>query len=1289
MAEEKVAIRIIPTPATQDISDHDIQRLARIIHISPDRIKERIDQGKGLTLVTAPHPKIDQLVKLVKAIGFSVMVGPLPAALAPEAGAGPGPRSRGSRQPETEWHAGDVIENLYEVRDIKHGGMGAVYIVRHRRWNTMMAVKSLHHRLRNREEDRALFVKEAETWIDIGFHPNVAACYYVRSIRDSPRIFIEHVDGGFVSEWLQRRGPVGWDLIIDLMVQAADGLDHAHSKGLVHRDVKPRNCLMTEDGILKVTDFGLTKREGPDGESESGRYLSDDETTGPIRETVTASGMGTPGYMAPEMWIPGADVGRQADIYAFGVMFFEICCGRKPFVLPIGQALSKLGIAHVKKRPPQPSSLRRDMPPQIEQTILKCLAKDPNDRYRSFLELRRELERTYRELFQKRYPRERPDEVTLISDALNNRAVSLMDLNHEEEAETTLTRALQSDPHHPEAVYNLGLLGWMRTGNPDWDVVVRMEEVVKTPQYVGRGSHLLGRLLLALGDAPGAARACEQSLTSEDATEEWLKPYGVALIGLGRDRDASKRLAAYLAEFPEDDETVGWLVGALMRSGRMDRAISRLDALPRSSELSGQTAAAVAEGYRYSGLDTVLKIPEHAGWITCINHFPGSSLLVTGTRDRTLKIWDARTGEERKSVALVGEPPGMVSISPDERLVAIAASHKAAAVKILDLESTRFVGNLPTQDVVTAVEFSPDGKTILTVEQRGLVRVWDARAFKVASSFKISGHSAAAIAFEAASRPVVFCAAPDRTVKKIRPGDADAESFDREHHEPITILRASPDGARVLTCGRDRLAIAWDAKTGRATATFRVHQEQIAAIALNPRRDLAASYDPKAGIKVWDSRTGLVFRTFAPKDADVQCMAFTPDGARLMAGGRDMILRVWDVLGRPILPPLALAQMRPLTKQIKSERKFKAMLEEAVKAMKRGAYETAYAMLQDSRQLSGYERSDTALDLIVRMREHGARTGLRGGWNRKTVETGSGVMDVRFSPTAINMLTAQADHTVRLWSAKTGDCLKIFRGHTNLVTSVRFSGNGREAASGSDDRSVRTWDLATGKLQLMLRGHQDSVSSVAYAPDGTCLASGSWDGTVKIWRLPDGGLLKTLKGSDDRITSVAWIGTAAERLLSAGFDGVVRMWDAASGRLLRELKGHGDRVSGLVVSPNGDRMWTASVDGTARVWDLRFGRELRGCAICEAGLRAVDLSPDGLFVAAGAGDGVLRIWKGESGQGLRDFHGHVREITANNFSSNARFIVSSSADGSVMVWELDWNWRFTDKKVERKATPPV
>ena len=519
MSENKISIRIVPTPATQDISNADIDRLSRLTKLTNDRVKDRISKGKSIVIITRDHPKVQEVAKLLRSMGFSVATGPA-VPQKPSAGSRR-PRSKSRSVEGDEWSVGDIIENLYEVVDIKQGGMGAVYVVRHRRWNSMLAIKSLLKRLRENEEDRALFVKEAETWIDIGFHPNIAACFYVRTIEDSPRIFIEYVDGGALNEWLGRRQKVGWGLILDLMVQVSDGLHHAHSKGLVHRDVKPGNCMMTRDGILKVTDFGLTKRR----QLPSGASRPDPQGTDSVvleRESITAAGMGTPGYMAPEMWIPYAEVGPAADIYAFGVMFFELCCGRKPFAIKPGEKRDKLALAHVKKPPPRPTAIRADLPGSIEEIILKCLNKSPEDRYGSFGEIREALAAAHEEILHRPLTREAPDEVMLLSDALNNRAVSLMDLNHRDEAVRALKKALEVDPHHPEGVYNMAIIEWQDSGDPNWEIVVKMEEVVKTPEYVGRGSELLARCLLTLGDAARAAKACEQALLTEGASEGWL-----------------------------------------------------------------------------------------------------------------------------------------------------------------------------------------------------------------------------------------------------------------------------------------------------------------------------------------------------------------------------------------------------------------------------------------------------------------------------------------------------------------------------------------------------------------------------------------------------------------------------------------------------------------------------------------------------------------------------------------------------------------------------------------------
>ena len=1276
MADNKIAIKIMPPSRPENISEDNLVRFSQIVKIPVDRIKARISESKNIIIVTRDHPRLYEIIQTVKSFGFFVEIVPADKYRVTSAPTGAPAPAASSRHPlEQEWSVGDTFENLYEVLDVKYGGMGAVYLVRHRRLNTMMAVKSLLERLRQNEEDRALFLKEAETWIDIGFHPNIAACFYVRNILESPRIFIEYVDGGSLTTWLARHHPPEWDLIIDLMVQACDGLDHAHSKGLVHRDVKPGNCLMTKNGILKVTDFGLTKRSVAESGNDSPVSLTESVMIN-VRSGVTAAGMGTPGYMAPEMWVAGSEVGPQADIYGFGVMLFEICCGTKPFTVKAGDRRLKLAYAHVKTPPPTPSSLRRDIPAGIEQIILKCLQKKPENRYQSFRDIRTELAYVYTELTGKRFSRDQPDEVKLLADALNNRAVSLLDLNHEIEAERTLQQALQSDPHHPEAVYNAGLLEWSRTGNPDYELIIKLEEVAKTPEYVGRGSNLLGRCLLRLGDSDRALKACELSLSADDFTDEWLKTYAVALSGSRHDAEAISRLEIYLTEFPNDDEALCWLIGCLVRQNRRQEATARIKEIRKGSECAARTPDQIAQAFRFTGISETLVMQGHTGWITAVCHFPQSNLIISGARDRTLKIWDISSGELRQSIPLLGEPPTRLRISPDERLVAIASGQSSQSVKILDLETGRFTGNpLAHEGTLTSLAFSPDSSQILTVEQRGIARLWNSRESGAQATYKIPSHTASAIGFDASAVPEVLLAGMDKLVRKIRLSDSRSAVFEPGHREIITSLSMTPDGTRALTCSRDKQAIVWDAGAGGIVSTFRVHQEQITTMALNPAGDLAATYDPKTSIKLWNTENGIVLRTFSTGEGEMNCLAFTRGGERLLAGGRDMTLRMWDVGGQPMIPTLALSTIRPVTKQMKSDRKFKAMVEMAQKSMKKGSFASAYSMLRDCQTLPGYERSEAVLELILRLKDRGKRVSLHDGWKRKAIDTKSPIMDVKFSPSAIHFLSAHGDHTIRMWSTKTGDCLKILKGHTNLVTSVRFSPNGREIVSGGDDRTVRIWDLHSAKNLLALRGHLESVSSVAYSREGNVVVSGSWDNTVRVWRLSDGSCTKILKGHEDKITAVACIGKT-NYVVSAGFDGAVKMWDISSGRVLRDLRGHKDRIMGFWVSPTEELLLTCSMDGTARIWDLKKGQCARTVDVNEAGVRAGAFSPDQRFFLTGDNDTLLRIWSVETGACQREFQGHVREISAAEFSSNGRFVISASTDGSVMLWELDWNWEF-------------
>jgi len=275
-------------------------------------------------------------------------------------------------------------------RPLGHGGMAVVMLGRDTALDRSVAVKLLADSVRGDRDLRERFLREGRFAAQLS-HPNVVAVYDSGEEDGQPYIVMEHVEGATLAEEVQRRGPLPPAEVAELGRQACAGLQHAHERGVVHRDVKPQNLLLDRRGTLKVADFGIAR--AGDGSA-----------------TITQAGtlLGTAAYMAPET-VHGRPATPLSDVYSLGAVLYELATGKTPRQVTTIADLAR------DERTPLPGEHVDGLPPRLEATIMRCLDSDPARRPSSAADLGLALE----EPTAARTLSERPTEVVRVHRSRN------------------------------------------------------------------------------------------------------------------------------------------------------------------------------------------------------------------------------------------------------------------------------------------------------------------------------------------------------------------------------------------------------------------------------------------------------------------------------------------------------------------------------------------------------------------------------------------------------------------------------------------------------------------------------------------------------------------------------------------------------------------------------------------------------------------------------------------------------------------------------------------------------
>ena len=268
----------------------------------------------------------------------------------------------------------------YEILSaIGAGGMGEVYRARDTRLDRTVAIKILSDHISDRAGVRERFGREARTVANLN-HPHICTLYDIGNQNGTDFLVMEYLEGETLAERL-KKGPPPLAQVLQYAIEISDALDKAHRKGITHRDLKPGNIMLTKSGT-KLLDFGLAKLKA----SPTASPLSQLPTA---NDTITAQGtiLGTLQYMAPEQ-IEGGEINARTDIFAFGVVVYEMATGRKAFE---GKTSASVMAKILEVDPPPMSSLQPLTPPALDRVVKKCLAKEPERRWQDASDLCDEL----------------------------------------------------------------------------------------------------------------------------------------------------------------------------------------------------------------------------------------------------------------------------------------------------------------------------------------------------------------------------------------------------------------------------------------------------------------------------------------------------------------------------------------------------------------------------------------------------------------------------------------------------------------------------------------------------------------------------------------------------------------------------------------------------------------------------------------------------------------------------------------------------------------------------------
>ena len=1064
------------------------------------------------------------------------------------------------------WNIGDIILGMYEVKELApgvpfaEGGVGVVHRVRHREWDRDLAVKSPKPQIFQTESGKQSYEKEAQTWIELGLHPNIVTCYLVRRIGNIPRLFAEFVGDGSLRDWIKdgRLYKGGRETallrILNIAVQFAWGLEHAHSQKLLHLDIKPANVMMSGQ-TPKVTDFGLARGSAENHDSDAA-VLSGE---------ASASGM-TPGYCSPEqylafMYMQRKEYGNvpaitvQSDIWSWAVSVLAMFHGRPPCKKG-GQTARKVFEQYLKI---PPDNDRPGMPEGLVDVMRHCFEEEPENRPDSIAEVADKLAAIYEETAGVPFPLARPASATWTPESINNRAASMLDLGKPDEAIKLLNEAAQILPWHPEVTYNQTLLAWRSGQLTDLEAVERLETLVKTRPQSAEALYALGLAQRERGNLQNALDSFEGAAALQPREDFRRSIFATEKLASKSSRCVERiNLAAGLENGILLDNAGEFILlpasgGAFtLREALTGKTVNTFILPKPEQQKQNPLRAAVSSDLLWELLNSNSSGEDDEQFI--LRPIGSSGVSRTFYPVKWKRYFNA------------GDTDKITKSNDDDEIITDTGVPYIGKVKdnyavIYDKKTKKIITQLfGHEDAVSAMVFNENGHFALTGSKDRTLRLWELPSGRCIRTFTSLGGAVDAVQFCKNSNFALSLIAGG----SIRLWDISVLCGSTSFHAPLLLsnIASSEEVSQQQSeinqcCVKIREAVK-KSNFADAADVYKKLSSMNGWESARNRLETEGILDVLSRKTVRTSLTDvLCTQSFTGHHDVITSAVLSLDGNLAATAGRDNTIRIWNL----------------------AERKCAAVLE--------GHYDwvRSIALTMDAKFIvSG------SWDMSVRI------WNIRAGKEVKRFdEKIKSLTKITLNPQGRIVAIANGQGAIILWDVLNENIIGRFLAHNGSVNSIRFSRNGHYFATGGDDNKVCVWraDRKSGELIRTITAHNAPVTEAVLSTDLSTLISADREGKIVVWDLLNNKLKFNLQGHFGDVTGLELLANE-QFFLSASKDKKLRFEGITNRSVQRIVEGHPAPVLCLAADIPGKRCITGSEDAVVRVWDLYWDYDYKG-----------------------------------------------------------------------------------------------